>query len=196
VNRRPALVVHELASGRSRRLFRGRGFMKADGCVTIEGRKHTAASLLLGGMDAVAVDPAGEWLYFSPLTSGRLYRAPTAALQDFSRDEDSLAALVEDVGAKTMSDGMAFDPEGSLYMTDFEHSAIVRRRPDGALETVVRSPELLRWPDGVAFGPDGSLYVTASDVGRAMLSTKKRVRERGPYRVLRVSGEALRGSLR
>ncbi|RKZ90335.1 MAG: hypothetical protein DRR19_10400 [Candidatus Parabeggiatoa sp. nov. 1] len=71
--------------------------------------------------------------------------------------------------------GIAFGPDGSLYITDFRNSRIHRVDVDGIINTVagngshgfsgdggLATEASLRNPIDIAFGPDGSLYIADS----------------------------------
>lgn len=115
--------------------------------------------------DGLALSRDGGTLYYCPLTNRRLYSISTAALRDPGLSEDQLAAQVKDLGPKPAVDGMALDDKGRLYLTAFEHNAIMRRLPNGMIETVAQDPRLL-WPDSLAIGGDGYLYVTSNQLER------------------------------
>jgi sugar lactone lactonase YvrE len=83
-----------------------------------------------------------------------------------------------------MSDGLSSDAAGALYLTDPEHSALVRLGADGRLATLLRDPRL-RWPDGLSFGPDGWLYVTCSALHQVIGRTPGQVRSSAPFHVFR-----------
>jgi sugar lactone lactonase YvrE len=83
----------------------------------------------------------------------------TAALADQSLDDSG------EVGAATVtdkrdrggaSDGLESDAAGYIYSTNYEHNAILRRRPDRQWETVTHNPRLL-WPDTLSLAADGYL---------------------------------------
>jgi sugar lactone lactonase YvrE len=100
----------------------------------------------------------------------------------------ALAGAVEKIADTTMTDGMIADAAGNLYLTDMEHSAIVRVTPTGQLELVIEDPRL-RWPDGFAWAPDGSLYVTASALHTFMpklFVTEDLIAAGAPYHVFRI----------
>ena len=61
------------------------------------------------GVDSVALDKRGEWLYYGPVSGGRLCRIRTQDLNDESLTPEGLAAKVEDFGPKTLSDGLSMD---------------------------------------------------------------------------------------
>jgi sugar lactone lactonase YvrE len=136
------------------------------------------------GVDSIALDDAGEWLYFAPVTSRSLWRVRTADLDNESLDRVALESRVERFADKTMSDGIAIDSAGTLYLTDPEHSAIVALDQDRALRTLVRD-ERLRWPDGLSFGPDGWLYVSCSALDRVILRDAAEIRANAPYQIFR-----------
>lgn len=163
-------VLHEHASVR-------RG--KHD--IVVDGRKVKFNGVFCagGGVDGIALDESGENLFFAPLNSGELWKAPT---------NDLSPARVTKVADTTMTDGMITDADGNVYLSDMEHSAVVRVRADGSTEVVARDPKL-RWPDGFAWGPDGSLFVTASALHvnlPSVLPSAARVSESAPYHVLKI----------
>ncbi|ACI50941.1 major royal jelly protein [Gluconacetobacter diazotrophicus PA1 5] len=166
----PALVVVDLATGRQRRVLAThpstqaeRGFM-----TVVEGRPLVFdphhPTFVSGGVDGITLSPDSATLYYSPLTSRRLYSLPTALLSDFSKTDADLAAAVADLGEKGVADGLATDPQGRIYTTNFEHDAIFRRNPDGTFDTVVRDPRVLS-PDGI-FVHDGYVYCTLGQWNR------------------------------
>ena len=136
------------------------------------------------GVDSIALDRDGDWLYYGPVSGGRLYRIATAALLDESLDEQALAARVEDFAPKTLSDGITTDLEGNVYLSDMEHSAVVSVAPDGELVTLVKD-DRLRWPDGFSFGPGGWLYVTCSSLHHVLFVDPEVMRANAPYQIYR-----------
>jgi sugar lactone lactonase YvrE len=118
------------------------------------------------GSDGIAISVDGDRLYYCPLASRHLYSVSVDALLDRSLDDDAVDATVVDEGDKGGgADGMETDDVGRIYVTSFEHNAILRRLPDGQYETVVHDPRLL-WPDTMSVAVDGYLYVTANQLHR------------------------------
>jgi len=183
----PALVDYDVGRQRGRRLLQGHESVLAEPFVPVV---HGARMQLWGmfairpGVDAIALDEAGEWLYFAPLTSRSMWRVRTRDLDDDSLPREDLEARVERFADKTVSAGIAIDPEGTLYLTDIEHSAIVALGQDRQLRTLLRD-ERLRWPDGLSFGPDGWLYVTCSALDTVLLGDSNAVRAAAPYQIFR-----------
>ena len=137
------------------------------------------------GVDSIALDRNGEYLYYGAVNGDRMYRIRAVDLSNPSLDDTELGRRVEDYGPKTLSDGLTTDGDGNVYLSDMEHSAIVLLKPDRTLETLVKDPRL-RWPDGFSFGPDGWLYVTCSSLQHVLFLDPKVMRANAPYQVFRM----------
>jgi len=169
-----AIIVVDLATGQSYRRLAGHPTVRPvpDFLATVEGRPlynrpaPGQVQPFLTGVDGIAVSADGNCLFYSPLSSRHLYSVDAQALADPSRSEADVESTVVDHGQKgTANDGMETDDQGALYLTAFEHDAILRRRPDGHYETVVHDPHLL-WPDSMAISTDGYLYFTVNQLDR------------------------------
>lgn len=189
----PALIVYDVERRRARRVLEGHESVVAERYTpVVEGRRMEVLGLvsIRPGVDSIALDRSGEWLYFAPVSNTRMYRARLADLLDVHLKPVELKARVEVYGEKTMSDGLTTDEAGNLYISDLEHSAIVLMKPDRSLEQLVRDPKLLRWPDGFSFGPDGWLYVAPSALQEVIGRTPGNIRANAPYPVIRFKPEA------
>jgi sugar lactone lactonase YvrE len=183
----PAIVVYDVEQRRARRVLQGHASVNAERYVpVVQGRRMEVLGLLAirPGVDSIALDATGEWLYFAPVTNLDLYRVRSADLRNQQLSADQLAARVETYAAKTMSDGITMDLADNIYLSDLEHSAVVRLRTDKTMETLVQSPRL-RWPDGFSFGPDGWLYLTCSSLQYVIGLPPSSVTAHAPYQVFR-----------
>lgn len=184
----PALVLYDTLTRRSRRVLEAHPSMRAQDWII---KTPMREMRFLGGfvpmkvgLDGIALDPAGQWLYYGAMTHDTLHRVPTSALLDDEQHGRALAERIEAVGRKPLSDGLSADLSGNVYITDVEHGAVLRMAPGGELTTIVRSPRV-RWADGLSFGPDGWLYLADSALPEVLLKTRGHVREHGPYHVYR-----------
>ena len=83
-----------------------------------------------------------------------------------------------------MSDGITTDLADGVYLSDPEHSAVLRLGPDRELRTLIKDPRL-RWPDGFSYGPDGWLYVTCSALHHVIGRSRDHIRDHSPYQIYR-----------
>jgi sugar lactone lactonase YvrE len=183
----PALIVYDVATRTSRRLLDGHPSVRTeDYRIQAPGRDMTLGGLytLRIGVDTIALDRTGEWLYYGPVTGGTLFRVRTSDLNDRALSPEALAARVEAYAPKPISDGASSDDQGRIYLTDPEHSAVLALGPDRRLRTLVKDPEL-RWPDGLSFGPDGTLYVTCSALQDVLFRSAAARRAHAPYQIWR-----------
>jgi sugar lactone lactonase YvrE len=191
------IIVVDLASGRSwRRLHdhpstRGeKGFLPF-----VEGQPLLLRPVkgpprpIRFGVGGIALGHDGQRLFYCALASRRLYSVRVDALARESLSEEEVARTVEDHGEKGASDGLEADAEGRLYLTDYEHNAIHRRRPDGRLETLVHDPRVL-WPDSLFLARDGYLYFTVNQLHRQPAFQEGKDRREKPYSVFRVRVDA------
>lgn len=167
--------------------------------VVVDGERMKVAGFLCPayGIDAIALDSTGDWLFYASLNSGELYRIATHDLryQDSGLLDAELAQRVEKVADITMSDGATRDRTGHTYLTDMEHHAIVRVSPEGQLDVLVQD-DRLRWPDGLGWGPSGHLYITASALDETLAQpvvSAKDVAAGAPYHIFRILPQAACG---
>jgi hypothetical protein len=73
----PAIVVYDVSTQKSRRLLEGHESVLAeDYAPVVQGQRMEFYGLFTvrPGVDSIALDDAGEWLYFAPFTNKHLYR--------------------------------------------------------------------------------------------------------------------------
>ena len=93
-----------------------------------------------------------------------MYRIKSSFLTNEQLNEKDLESKVEKVGQTPAPDGILEAPDGSIYLTDLEHNAIVHWNPaTKSIERVIADKRLM-WPDTLSWGPNDELYVTASQI--------------------------------
>lgn len=154
------LVVLDLDDGGARKVLRNDPSTRAEDFVlTVEGRRRERPV----HADGIALSPDRRWVYWAALTGHTLYRIPAAVLADPKLDDAELAGRIEKVRKIASTDGIAFDPEGDLYLGGLEDGSIYRLTPGGRYERLIRDKRL-SWPDSFAVEPDGNVLITTSQI--------------------------------
>jgi len=185
--KRPALIIYDLVNKSARRVLeQHKSVLAGDFEPIVQGKKMTMFGLFTinPGVDGLVLDHKNEFLYYASVSSEQLYRVPFSALINTTLSTSQLAMQVEEVGEKTMTDGMIMDATGNVYFSDLENSAIVRRSPEGKLDTLLKSVSI-RWPDGFSNGPEGQIYFTCSSLHQVIGMSQKHIAEQGPYQIYR-----------
>ncbi len=192
IGKSPSLIVYNVAQQQARIAVIDHDSVDPDYYVPyVEGEKMLMFGVfaIRPGVDSIALDREEKWLYFAPVTDEKIHRIRVSDLNNDLLSTEQMAKKVEAFGDKTMSDGITTDNAGNIYLSDLEHSAIVRMKPDRSLETLIKDPKL-RWPDGFSFGPEGWLYVTASSLQSVIAKSDQYIAEKGPYQIFRVKTDS------
>lgn len=188
----PGIIVVDLASGQSWRRLTNHPSTKPlpDFESLVEGRplmrrpSGGKPSPILVGADGIAISNDGKRLYYCPLSSWSLYSVSTDALVDRSLTDQQVAQTVKDEGPKVASDGLESDGDNNLYVTSYDHNAILRRKPDNSYETLVFDPRVL-WPDTLSVAADGYLYFIVNQLHRQPQFHEGKDQREKPYMLFR-----------
>lgn len=185
----PAIVVYDAITGTARRVLESHNSVEAeDFVIRTPDREMTFLGGLVDlklGVDGIAIDAGGEWFYYGAVNHSGLYRVRVRDLLDTELDSVQLAGRVERYSEKPLSDGLAIDAAGNVYVTDVEHNGVTLVDPSRSLATLVRSPRI-RWADSLSFGPNGGLYIADSALQEQILQTTGHIRSEAPYFVFRL----------
>ena len=188
-----AIIVVDLFSGKARRLLDDHISTKpepevklvVDGKELIDQQKKAPPQI---ASDGIALDTKNGYLYYHALTGHTLYRIKTSYLTDEKLSKSDLESKVENVAQTSAPDGMLEAPDGSVYLTDLEHSAVVHwNATSNKIEPVISDKRLL-WPDTLSWGLNGDLYVTASQIENMPRFNKGKSSRTEPYKLWKVTG--------
>ena len=168
-----ALVVVDYRSGYARRVLQGHvSVVPEDLDLVIDGQAvevvQPDGSLVRPriGVNPIALDTRGEWLYYGPMHGTSLYRVRVTDLLDEQLGPESLAARVERYGRKPICDGISIDSDDNIYVTDIGNNAIGVIDRSREYRILIQDPRL-SWPDAFSFAPDGGLYTVANQLHRS-----------------------------
>lgn len=182
------LVVVDLKTQKARRVLTNHPSVKAEDI-----RLNVEGNPMLDPMgkpaklhsDGIALSRDNKHLYYHAVTGYTLYRIPTAALRNAALSEAQLGQQVENLGKTPACDGLEIDANNNVYITAIEQNAVVRRTPDGKIETLAKDPRL-QWPDTYFLTPDNTLYVTASAIHKTPTWNKGVGKQNQPYRLFKM----------
>lgn len=186
-----AIIVVDLARGNARRVLQGhQSVIPEDMDLVIDGapvriRLDDGSEIRPRvGINPIAIDGTGEWLYYGPMHGHTMYRIPTAALRNTGLSPDALAAEVDAWAEKPICDGISIDNAGNLYLGDLANNAIGVIGPDRQYRVLFSGPRL-SWVDAFSFGPDGYLYTVANQLHRSAVLNGGTPATVPPYLVLK-----------
>lgn len=188
VAKKPAIIIYNTQTRKARRILERHASVTEEPYeINAQGRKMYP----LGGLfwmhpalDPIALDKRDEWLYFGPMSGGKLFRARTADLNNEKLSAEQLAAKVELYAKKSQCDGLSMDREDNIYLTSIEDGAINVIGKDRQQKTLIKHPKM-RWPDGLSFGGDGYVYIADSDIPDVMMKSKSHIAASAPFYIFR-----------
>jgi sugar lactone lactonase YvrE len=192
------IIVVDLGTQESWRRLSGEPSVMADTkfVPTVEGQslmqreEGKEPKPLAVGADSIALSPDGQTLYWRPLASHHLYSISTSLLVDRTAEVEQVSDGAKDLGDLGFaSDGMCFDKDGTLYLTNYEQHAIMRGDPTQSpvkFDKFVDDPRLI-WPDTLSFSEAGELYMTVNQIDRQPPFHEGKDLRQPPYAVLKIA---------
>jgi sugar lactone lactonase YvrE len=188
-----AIIVVNLKNGNARRLLDGHSSTQpeksfklvVDARELIDQQKKAPPQI---ASDGIALDAKNGYLYYHALTAHTLYRIKTSFLTNEQLSDKDLESKVENVGQTPAPDGILEAPDGSIYLTDLEHNAIVHWNPaTKSIEQVIADKRLM-WPDTLSWGPNDELYVTTSQIQNMPRFNNGKSTRTEPYKLWKITG--------
>jgi sugar lactone lactonase YvrE len=187
-----AIIVVDLSDGSVRRVLQGHASVVAEDVdlviddVAVRIRQDDGSMLRPRvGVNPIALDTHGDWLYFGPMHGHSMYRVETRHLRDTGVSAEVLASKVKRWADKPISDGISIDRDGNLYLGDLANNAIGVIDADGNYRQLVIDPRL-SWIDAFSFGPGGRLYTLANQLHRTAVLNGGEDATEPPFLVMRL----------
>jgi sugar lactone lactonase YvrE len=196
--RDPALVVVDLTTGLSRRVLEGDPVVLPEsGVEMVIGDRVITRADENGvqrpariGVNPIAIDAKGEWVYFGAMSGKTLYRVRASDLRDRALSSPALSARVERYATKPVCDGITIDTKDNIYITDLEAGGIGVIGRDRQYELLFSDPAVVSWPDAIGGGPDGLLYIPVNQLQNSPALNGGVDASLRPYLIIRVEPRA------
>jgi sugar lactone lactonase YvrE len=135
--------------------------------------KTLITALTLGLLSITSLQPATAQNAFTPdniFVSGSHTDEPWEALvMEFTPEGEHVRTIIMEPGVEGRAYGLAFGPDGRLYVGDNGSDKIFAVSPDGSAEVFVDGEGGLSDVDGLTFGPKGNLYAAGRDNGEVVV---------------------------
>eukprot|EP00766_Chilomastix_caulleryi_P001638 gnl/Chilomastix_caulleri/261.p1 GENE.gnl/Chilomastix_caulleri/261~~gnl/Chilomastix_caulleri/261.p1 ORF type:complete len:315 (+),score=99.74 gnl/Chilomastix_caulleri/261:178-1122(+) len=126
------------------------------------------------GVDGIALSNDGNYLYFCPLTSRRLYRIKTSYLREDHKDGELNDKVEFVMDRPSASDGLMIDGSNNMYITGIESYSVYfyessmldagNTASDVRFLPLVVDEDTLGWCDTLGFSNDGSITVVSNNL--------------------------------
>lgn len=136
------------------------------------------------GINPITLSADQETVYFGAMNGLHWYSVPAKLLRD-GAEHDEIAAAIEVVGPKPVSDGADTGPNGNHYFTNSNEHGIDVLDSKGNLTPLVRD-ERLDWPDSVRLASDGWLYISVNQLDKTPPFTGGADAGNAPYHIMKV----------
>lgn len=186
-----AIIVVDVSQGTARRVLQGhKSVIPEDVDLVIDGSavrimKDDGSEIRPRvGINPIAIDKDGEWLYYGPMHGHSMYRIRTADIRDAALTPDALAVRVERWSDKPICDGISIDNAGNIYLGDLANNAIGIIGADRQYHIWLADPQL-SWVDAFSFGNDGYLYAAVNQLHRSAVLNGGVSATKPPYLIIK-----------
>ncbi len=186
-----AIIVVDLVRGAARRVLQGHNsVIPEDIDLVIDGNP---VRILADdgtemrprvGINPIAIDKDGEWLFYGPMHGRSMYRIRTADLRNAALGPDDLANSAERWSEKPICDGISIDDAGNIYLGDLANNAIGVIGADRNYSVLISDPRL-SWVDAFSFGDNGYLYAVINQLHRSAVLNGGESATQPPYLIVK-----------
>jgi sugar lactone lactonase YvrE len=169
-----ALIVVNTRTGMARRVLEGHQSVVPEDVELVIDGEPVQRQLPDGttvkpkvGVNPIALDTEGEWLYYGPMHGTSMYRIRATDLRDDRLSDDELASRVERYSEKPICDGIAIDRGGNIYLGELADNAIGVIRRDRTYKRLFQDDEMLSWVDAFSVGADNRVYTVSNQLHRS-----------------------------
>ncbi len=182
----PGLIVVHLPDGVAYRVLSDTDSVKAMKPLRGEGQelKDKHGKAIYFHADQLEVSPDGKLLYYQPC-SGPMAVVETAYLDDPKVTDVERVKHVRTFVENGTAGGTAIDRAGNVYVSDTDHSAVLKVTPAGKVSTLVQDARLV-WVDAMWITPDGRLWMPAAQMNRTPSFNDGRMSVQYPMQVFTV----------
>ena len=186
-----AIIVVDLVRGAARRVLQGhKSVIPEDIDLVIDGNPVR----IIGddgteirprvGINPIAIDRDGEWLFYGPMHGRSMYRIRTADLRNAELAPDDLAAGVERWSDKPICDGISIDNAANLYLGDLANNAIGIIGSERKYMVLIADSRL-SWVDAFSFGDNGYIYAVVKQLHRSAVLNGGDSTTKPPYLIVK-----------
>lgn len=186
-----AIIVVDVVRGAARRVLQGhKSVIPEDMDLVIDGNP---VRILADdgteirprvGINPIAIDKDGEWLFYGPMHGRSMYRIRTADLRNAGLAPDDLAIRAERWSEKPICDGISIDNAGNVYLGDLANNAIGVIGSDRKYSVLISDPRL-SWVDAFSFGDNGYLYAVVNQLHRSAVLNGGESATQPPYLIVK-----------
>ncbi len=160
----PGIIVLDLPTGHQYRTLTDTPTVRAPHPLRAEGKQleDKNGRPIFFHADQLEISPDGKLLYYQPNT-GPMAVVETAALDNENMLDSERAKYARPFAPTGTAGGTAIDAAGNIYVSDCDHSAVLKITSSGQVSTLVQDPRLV-WVDAMWITSDGQLWMPAAQM--------------------------------
>jgi len=177
------IIALNLNNGTSKRLFDGsKKVAGAKTPIIVDGKpfmeKNDGKEHAYFGLNPIAFDAEKDYLYFSSVNRGMIYKIKGKHIANFELSQEKLEKKAKSAFDKPTTDGIKAK-DGVVYVTNLENNTIQAYKG----KKVKTLAENLSWADGL-FIKDGKVYATVNQLHKSAALNNGKEMATKPYSIV------------